>query len=78
MSGYVRLCPVLSLEPGEDAPQYTPHMRLIRSNPAIRALLVLGITLLGFVLGAILLPPMGSDSNADAVGRSPGSSGQSK
>jgi len=37
-------------------------MRLVRSNPVIRILAVLGITVFALILGAILLPPNGSNA----------------
>ena len=73
MSGCVRFCP-LNLE--KDGLSIHRNMNLFRGNPLIRVLLVLGITLLGFVLGAILLPPLGSDTNPR--GSTAGSSEESK
>ncbi|HUA17085.1 MAG TPA: hypothetical protein VMG31_17455 [Verrucomicrobiae bacterium] len=35
-------------------------MRLVRSHPAVRAVVVLGLTLVVLALGAIVLPPRGS------------------
>ena len=37
-------------------------MSLFRRNPAVRALVVLGMTLLVLALSAILLPPKGSNA----------------
>jgi hypothetical protein len=38
------------------------YMSLFRRNPAVRALVVLGMTLLVLALSAILLPPKGSNA----------------
>jgi len=44
-------------------------MHSARSNPIIRALVVLGITVFALILGAILLPPQGSNAMPpDATG----------
>jgi len=37
-------------------------VRLVRSNPVIRSLVVLGMTVFALILGAILLPPNGSNA----------------
>jgi hypothetical protein len=37
-------------------------MRLVRSNPVIRSLVVLCMTVFALILGAILLPPNGSNA----------------
>ena len=60
LSGYVRLCP---LNLGEMRISIHRHMSLLGGKTAMRALLVLGLTLLALGLGAALLPPLGSDSN---------------
>jgi hypothetical protein len=52
-------------------------MHSARRNPVIRALVVLGITVFALILGAILLPPQGSntlprDGTGAAASTSPG------